>query len=183
MSRAVFLLVGLLLFAPPVAAADDRDVVQELATVELPDPPLEDPPPESIAAARTERLQKALRCPVCQGLSVSDSPSDAARAMGDRIEELVYEGYTEAQVTEYFVDRYGAWVELEPPTEDHQTLFLAPFVALTLGTLALIFWARRRTAEVDVVTTSDNETILPTPDPALAPWRVRILAELEGETP
>lgn len=174
-------MAGFLLLSSPAAALDDRDVVQELATVELPDPPLEDPPPENIAVERTERLQKALRCPVCQGLSVSDSPSDAARAMGDRIEELVYEGYTEEQVTEYFVDRYGAWVELEPPADQHQTLFIAPFVALAFGTLALIFWARRRSAADATAALPDQTLSLPTPDPSLAPWRARILAELDGE--
>ena len=110
--RAVLLM--LLLGAPSLglAAGDDADIVEELANAQLPDPPLEGPPEEATAVARTERLQKALRCPVCQGLSVSDSPADAARAMGNRIEELVRQGYTEDQITEYFVDRYGAWVEL-----------------------------------------------------------------------
>ena len=81
------------------------------------------------------------------------------------------------------MDRYGAWVELEPPTEEHQTLFLAPFVALTLGTLALVLWARRRTMGNTDETEHVREPTLPTPDPSLAPWRARILAELEGETP
>ena len=180
MIRIVVLLSGLFLLPLNSVAAESTDIVEELATVELPDPPLEEPPPEPIAIARTERLQKALRCPVCQGLSVSDSPSDAARAMGDRIEELVYEGYTEDQVTEYFVDRYGAWVELEPPTEEHQTLFLAPFAALTLGVLVLIGWARRKTTANDEVDTPKNQSELPTADPLLAPWREKILAELDG---
>ena len=181
MIRFVVLLTGLWLLPPHAVADDDRDIVEELATVELPDPPLEEPPPEPIAVARTERLQKALRCPVCQGLSVLDSPSDAARAMGDRIEELVYEGYTEEQVTEYFVDRYGAWVELEPPTEDHQTLFVAPIAALTLGVLVLVGWARRKTSVAPKIVSQDSEPSLPTPDPSLAAWRTRILAELDGE--
>ena len=180
MIHALLLLIGLLLPLSESIAAGDQDVVQELATVELPDPPLEDPPSESIAVARTERLQKALRCPVCQGLSVSDSPSDAARAMGDRIEELVKEGYTEEQVTEYFVDRYGAWVELEPPSEDHQTLFLAPIVVVSIGIIGLIFWARRRTTAPQALEQATKKAPIPTADPALAPWREKILAELDG---
>ena len=182
MIHVVLMLAGLVLLPLQSNAAETTDIVEELATVELPDPPLEEPPAASIAIARTERLQKALRCPVCQGLSVSDSPSDAARAMGDRIEELVYEGYTEEQVTEYFVDRYGAWVELEPPTEDHQTLFLAPFAALTLGILALVGWARRKTSANAEVASAQHQFGLPEADPELGPWRARILAELDGET-
>ncbi len=174
----VLLLLLLALSTSPsaVAAGDDADIVAELANAQLPDPPLEEPPEEATAVARTERLQKALRCPVCQGLSVADSPADAARAMGDRIEELVRQGYTEEQITEYFVDRYGAWVELEPPKEEHQLLFIAPFVGLGLGLVGLVMWARWREEP-------EPETIKAyNPDPALAPYRERILAEL-GEEP
>jgi len=160
---------------PTQAADGDRDVVAELASVEMPEPPLEDPPDEATATARTERLQTNLRCPVCQGLSVSDSPSDAARAMGDRIAELVREGYTEDQITDYFVDRYGAWVELEPPSEDHQALFWTPVVAVGLGAIGLFVFGRRRDPPDHA---SEDAHI---PDPELEPWRGRILAELDGE--
>jgi len=182
--KYVWILILTLFTVQPMAhAGDDADVVAELAAVELPDPPLEDPPKEAIAVARTERLQNALRCPVCQGLSVAASPSDAARAMGDRIEELVREGYTEEQVTEYFVDRYGAWVELEPPTEEHLALFLAPLFLMGVGLVGLFFWARKRSNHDEITPETTEINTLPTPDPNLAVWRERILAELEGESP
>ena len=182
MMRMWFLLMAMLAMYPPAHAADDVDVVAELASVELPDPPLEDPPAEAIAVARTERLQNALRCPVCQGLSVAASPSDAARAMGDRIEELVREGYTEEQVTEYFVDRYGAWVELEPPTSEHLALFLTPLIVLSLGLIGLGLWARKRPQGDSSQPIQPTQAPLPSPDPDLAEWRERILSELEGDT-
>ena len=156
------------------AAGDAQQFIDDLNSVEMPESPLEPPPDAATAEERTERLQTNLRCPVCQGLSVSDSPADAARAMGDRIEELVLEGYTEEQVTRYFVDRYGEWVELEPPREDHQALFWAPVVAVFFG-IGGIAWFGRRRREANT-----NERGY-TPDPELAPWRERILAELDGE--
>jgi len=158
------------------AAPASSDVVAELRAAQIDEPPLEDPPDEATAAARTERLTKALRCPVCQGLSVADSPSDAARAMGSRIEEMVKLGYTEDQITVYFVDRYGAWVELEPPPEGmHLVLYLLPLLILVLGgvTGLVIFGRRgRRPTEGAAPVASD---------PGLAPYRARILAEL-GES-
>jgi cytochrome c-type biogenesis protein CcmH/NrfF len=143
----------------------------------LAEPPLEDVPSTQVGNARTDRLQTALRCPVCQGLSVSDSPSDAARAMGDRIEELVRLGYTEDQVTEYFVDRYGPWVELEPPAEgQHLIIFVAPAAIVLLGFLmAGVAW-RKRTPVM-------AREAAYTPDPSLAPYRERVIAMLEGEAP
>ena len=168
-------LLSFALYAAP--AIGDDDIVTELAMAELPDPPMEDPPIEAMAIARTKRLQAALRCPVCQGLSVAASPSTAARAMGDRIEELVRSGYTEDQITEYFVDRYGAWVELEPPADQHRALFYAPLAAVSFGALMVFVLGRKRQAE-------HLEPDLPkasSADDSLAPWRARILAELGDE--
>ena len=168
------LMAGWFVFAPVAGAAGDaQQFIDDLNSVEMPESPLEPPPDSATAEERTERLQTNLRCPVCQGLSVSDSPADAARAMGDRIEELVLEGYTEEQVTRYFVDRYGEWVELEPPREDHQALFWAPVVAVFFGTAGIALFGRRRRDAND-----DSSSY--TPDPELGPWRDRILAELDG---
>ena len=171
----VILLMAMTVLGTASIAAPVEGSAEDMASVVMPEPPLEDPPDEATATARTERLNKNLRCPVCQGLSVSDSPSTAARAMGDRIEELVREGYTEDQITSYFVDRYGAWVELEPPKEDHQTLFWAPVAAIGLGLIGLALVNRRRKDAIQ------DEPESYTPDPALAPWRQRILAELDGK--
>jgi cytochrome c-type biogenesis protein CcmH len=174
--RICFLALALHVLYSPMAVASD-DIVAELASAALPDPPLEDPPSATVAAARTKRLQVGLRCPVCQGLSVSDSPSTAARAMGDRIEELVKSGYTEEQITEYFVDRYGAWVELEPPAEQHPALTYAPLAVMGLGAFLVFSLGRRRQTEAS----PQDETALPNADDALAPWRAKILAELGDE--
>jgi len=177
--RTLLVTVCLLTLSTQVLAGEeDADVVAELAAAELPDPPQEDPPEAAVAKARTDRLQKALRCPVCQGLSVADSPSTAARAMGDRIQELVEEGYTEEQITEYFVDRYGAWVELEPPSGEHQALFYAPIAAIGLGAILLLVWSSRRREDDSA---PQGTLTIPAGDPTLAPWRARILAELGEE--
>lgn len=169
------LLVSLLLGVAQAAPASG-DVVAELRAAQIEEPPLEDPPDEATAAVRTERLTKALRCPVCQGLSVADSPSDAARAMGSRIEELVQLGYTEDQITAYFVDRYGAWVELEPPSEGmHLVLYLLPLLILLAGGVTgLVVFARRgRRSREDAAPMAR--------DASLVPYRARIRAEL-GES-
>jgi cytochrome c-type biogenesis protein CcmH len=175
------LLLGLLI--APVAVAEPAGSEAGTETSEevgqLPFPPLEDAPEAPVAAARIKRLSAALRCPVCQGMSVAASPSDAARAMADRIAELVHLGYTEDQITEYFVDRYGPWVELEPPNEGiHRVLFWGPVSLLGVGILGLAAWSRRRRETGPVASTAPQK-----PDPDLDPWRKRILAELDEGAP
>jgi cytochrome c-type biogenesis protein CcmH len=84
--------------------------------------------------ARVQALGKLLRCPMCQGLSIADSGSSAARAQMDRVRELVAEGQSDAEIRAYFVARYGEWALLEPSTEGFNWLvWLGPPALLLLG--------------------------------------------------
>lgn len=86
--------------------------------------------------ARVQALGKQLRCPMCQGLSIADSGSSAARAQMDRVRELVVEGKTDEEIRSYFVARYGEWALLEPPAHGFNWLvWLGPGLLLLLGGL------------------------------------------------
>ncbi len=118
-----------------IDAAADAAAAAEIASAPgLGEPPLLDPPDPETAEARTERVSSGLRCPVCQGLSVADSNADAARAMHTRIAELVSQGYSEGQIVDYFVGRYGGWVRLEPPREGLiWIIWVGPVVLFVVG--------------------------------------------------
>ncbi|ATB32653.1 cytochrome c-type biogenesis protein [Melittangium boletus] len=94
--------------------------------------------------ARVQVLGKELRCAVCQGLSVADSPSSMARAQLDKIRELVTEGKTDQEVRDYFVARYGEWVLLQPNADGFNLLVWLGPVALLLGGAFVIFRQVRR---------------------------------------
>src|SRR5215471_4889472 len=64
--------------------------------------------------ARVQKLGKQLRCAVCQGLSIADSPASMARAQLDKVRELVAAGKSDDEIYSYFVERYGEWVLLQP---------------------------------------------------------------------
>lgn len=94
------------------------------------------PPPQE---ARAQAIAKNLRCAVCQGLSVADSPSSMARAQLEMVRELVSEGKTDAQVRDYFVARYGSWVLLEPELEGVNLLvWLGPVVLVAVGLMLVL---------------------------------------------
>jgi cytochrome c-type biogenesis protein CcmH len=139
-------------------------------------PPFGAPPSAQEARIRADALSDRLRCPVCQGLSVAASPSDAARAMAGRIHELVARGYTDEQVVDYFVDRYGAWVLLEPPME-RSTLLLwgGPLLLGLFGLVWLGWWVTDQSRGVD---RAGLDVERPTEE-AQDPYARRILAELE----
>jgi cytochrome c-type biogenesis protein CcmH len=66
-------------------------------------------------AARAAHLSEQLRCPVCEGLSVADSPSSTARAMAADIRGRVAAGESDGDIRRAYVAQYGNWILLEPP--------------------------------------------------------------------
>jgi cytochrome c-type biogenesis protein CcmH len=93
---------------------------------------------------RTNELSGLLRCPVCQGMSVADSPAEMAVNMKGQVHELLQRGYTEEQILTYFERSYGQFVLLKPKFEGTTTLvWLLPAVALLIGAAILFVTFRR----------------------------------------
>ena len=94
--------------------------------------------------ARERQIALQLRCPVCQGLSVGDSPSELASEMRALIREQLQQGKTPAQVLEYFTQRYGEWILLAPPKRGFNlVIWVLPFMLLPLGAATVYLRARR----------------------------------------
>ena len=84
--------------------------------------------------ARVTRLGKELRCAVCQGSSIADSPASMARAQLDKVRELVAEGKSDPEIMDYFVARYGEFVLMRPrPTGTNLLIYLGPGALLLFG--------------------------------------------------
>ena len=95
--------------------------------------------------ARTQAIAAGLRCPVCQNLSVADSPSQLAREMRSEIAERLRAGASDDEVRAYFVARYGAWVLLEPPRRGFDLIpWLVPVVGVLVGAGIWLALVRRR---------------------------------------
>lgn len=92
-------------------------------------------------AERTDALAAELRCPDCQGLSVSDSQTAAAREIRRQIDELVAAGASDDEVRAHFTSRYGQWILLAPSSP---LFWVIPFAAVLGGLTALAAWLVRR---------------------------------------
>src|SRR5258707_15078896 len=92
---------------------------------------------ETLAPAlegRVQKLGKQLRCAVCQGMSIADSPASMARAQLDKVRALVSEGKSDEEIRSYFVERYGEWVLLQPQAHGINWLvWLGPLALLLIG--------------------------------------------------
>ena len=89
---------------------------------------------------RTNEVGALLRCPVCQGMSVADSPAEMAVNMKTQVRELLARGYTEEQILKYFELSYGEFVLLRPKS---RVLWMLPVAALILGA-AVVFVTLRK---------------------------------------
>ena len=130
---------------------------------------------------RTHEVGSLVRCPVCQGMSVADSPSEMAVNMKGQVRELLARGYTEEQILRYFELSYGQFVLLRPKFEGvTAAVWIIPVLAL-LGGIAITFFSLRKLgrkpdAAPDAVPASDPVVVAPVSDPYLS--RVR---ELVGD--
>ena len=100
--------------------------------------------PDSALEARTSAVAAKLRCPVCQGESIQDSPSSLAREMRGVVKERLRAGETPEQIEAYFVGRYGEWILLEPTTKGlNLLLYLLPIVLVIGGVTLVVVLVRR----------------------------------------
>jgi cytochrome c-type biogenesis protein CcmH len=94
------------------------------------------------------QIGQKLRCPVCQGQPIAESPSQMAQDMMGKVREMCAEGKSEDEITQYFVQRYGEWVKLEPTAEGmNLTLWFLPTIALVIGVVVAVAFARRSRGE------------------------------------
>ena len=85
-----------------------------------------------------------LKCPVCNGLSITESPSDFARSMLAEVQSQVKGGKSATEIKAYFVGRYGSSVLLEPPFSGVTLLvWLLPVSAIAFGAWGLYGYLRR----------------------------------------
>lgn len=96
-------------------------------------------------ADRAQELAERLRCPVCQGESIADSPASMAREMRSLVEEQVEAGRSDAEVLAFFRARYGDWVLLDPPKSGSTLLvWVLPVAAFAGGVAAVLAYRTRK---------------------------------------
>ncbi|MBF0341901.1 MAG: cytochrome c-type biogenesis protein CcmH [Magnetococcales bacterium] len=128
---------------------------------------------EDPTEAMVRQIAKDLRCAVCQNQSVYESNSDLAKDMLKLIRDKVAAGEQEGAIRDYFFQRYGDYIYLEPTTRGMNALLWgAPFIGLGLGGYALMLALRRWRRQIREETKPQS----PTNDTAM---QERIRKELE----
>lgn len=128
-----FFLMLLLVCATPVLAT--IDVYQ-----------FDDPVQEE----RFRGLLDQLRCPKCQNQSLSESDADIAQDMRARIAEMIRDGRSDEEIVDYFVQRYGDFVNYDPPFRaETAVLWFGPVLVFLLGAIIIVTQVRRARTRID----------------------------------
>lgn len=107
----------------------------------------------SVFASTTEidnqakQIANQLRCPVCRGVPISESPSTLAIDMMSVIRQKLETGQTEEAIIAYFENRYGEWILLKPKPEGlNLMIWILPLMVFLGGGAILLFAVKKWSA-------------------------------------
>src|SRR5947209_10718323 len=136
---------------------------------------------------RVHDVGSQLKCPICQGESVADSPSLLAQQMRGVIRQQLQSGKSEQEVIQYFQDRYGSQIVWSPTWQGFALLAWLVPIALLLGGAILLFFVLRdwRTVGHSKMTHDDADNPEPSTldDVELERYRAELEQELADDDP
>jgi cytochrome c-type biogenesis protein CcmH len=110
------------------------------------EPAFEDPAQQ----ARYERLNRELRCLVCQNQTIADSTAPLAADLRREVREMMAAGRSDAEIRQFMIERYGDFVLYRPRmSAENFLLWAAPVLLLAIGSGIALRFIRRRAAEAD----------------------------------
>jgi cytochrome c-type biogenesis protein CcmH len=103
------------------------------------------------AAQRAQAIERGIKCPSCEDLSVADSSAETASIVRASIRQQIAQGRTDQQIRAYLADRYGSAIVLDPPASGLSlVVWVLPLVggALAVGILITVLVRRSRSSLV-----------------------------------
>ena len=123
---------------------------------------------------RYYQLIAQLRCPKCQNQNLADSDAPIASDLRKELYLLIREGYTDREILDFMVSRYGEFVLYAPPVNSATAvLWLLP-AGLVLIALLLAFIIVKRNSDVATVPAAQSSS---TSEQALTQRIDKLLAE------
>jgi cytochrome c-type biogenesis protein CcmH len=109
-------------------------------------------------ADRAEAIGTRIKCPVCQGESIANSPSQMARDMMALVSERVEAGVDDQAIVDELLASYSGAVLLDPPASGATLiLWLAPLAAVAAGAGVITWWRRHPSEETPAGAESATE--------------------------
>ena len=85
------------------------------------------------------KINKNLRCLICQGQSIYDSQSDFAESMKLVVKQKIDAGMSEEEIYSFFKMQYGEWILYDPQFNTKNfALWLLPIVIFLVGGIIIL---------------------------------------------
>src|SRR6266700_3993896 len=141
-------------------------------------------PPQQTLDQRVHDVASQLKCLVCQGESVADSPATLSQQMRGIIRQQLQSGKSEQEVIQYFVSRYGDRILWSPPWQGFTLLTWLVPIALMIGGILLLFVVLRSwQSNSDKQPIEDRAESVNIDEKELAYYQRQIEEELAAEDP
>lgn len=144
-------------------------------------------PPGETLDQRVYDVASQLKCPVCQGKSVANSPALISQQMRAVIRQQLQEGRSDQQIISYFVDRYGSGILWAPPRQGFTLIaWIVPPAIIVLGAIIMLLvlrgWQRTAIARpVEIAGGQDAKDDKDADDPELAQFEEQLEREMAAE--
>ena len=104
---------------------------------------------------RYHDLIEDIRCPVCQGQSISGSNSSLAKDLREQVRQMILSNKSNEEIYRFMVERYGDFVVFKPPIIwKTYLLWFSPLVFLVF---CFIYLIRSTRAKDEIVTVSSGD--------------------------
>ena len=88
---------------------------------------------------RYHALIEDIRCPVCQGQSISGSNSSLAKDLREQVRQMILSNKSNKEIYQFMVERYGDFVVFKPPINwKTYLLWFTPIVFLIFCLIYLV---------------------------------------------
>jgi len=129
-----------------------------------------------ISDDQVNAIAKQMYCPVCENIPLDVCPTQACTEWRELIREMLAEGRSEAEIKQYFVDRFGDRVLASPPARGLNWLaYIIPPVIILAG-IFLLFSAFRAWKQA-----APEATATPTAPPPADDYVRRLEEELRKQ--
>ena len=104
---------------------------------------------------RYHDLIEEIRCPVCQGQSISGSNSSLAKDLREKVLQMILNNKSNKEIYQFMVERYGDFVVFKPPI--NWKTYLLWFTPLVFLVFCFIYLIRSTRVKDEIVTDLSSE--------------------------
>jgi cytochrome c-type biogenesis protein CcmH len=127
----------------------------------------QEPNPSPVTDDQVNAIARQLYCPVCENIPLDVCGTQACAQWRDLIRQKLSQGWSEAQIKQYFVDQYGDRVLAAPPARGLNWLvYIVPPVAILAG-IYILFRAFQSWKQPPVAAVPEGELPAQTDDYAM----------------